>query len=179
MTSEQIKQTFEHINNKWNKEQYESSYANWIEIQHFIVYEPDLTTDTKCNNCDTYWSDKKYISVQNNICHACDTYDVPFLCNPINYQYVVFYINSKWYEYILPSGLHYCKICHTCNIPSINSCDYCDISYCDRCLDLQYEISFHKCEECNTQWCYYNGTHVDYKCPKIGIHTVHCDECGL
>lgn len=64
-------------------------------------------------------------------------------------------------------------------MPSEKYCQYCEDAMCNNCLDLQYQRSFHKCDECRRQWCYYNGSGDDYRCQKIGIHSTYCDECGL
>lgn len=176
MTTRIIKETFEHINNNWKEEYYETCYIEWEQIQQFISNEP---TPYQCGNCNTYWTKITYINDHDNICPKCDTHCQPFLCNPINYQSVLKYINSVYHEYLLPPDLLYCKRCYTTDMPSENYCHYCEDAMCEICLDLQYTKSFHKCDECKRQWCYYNGCGADYKCEKIGIHSTNCDECGL
>ena len=108
-----------------------------------------------------------------------DTWCQPFLCNPINFPFVLKYINPEYHDYILCPDVLYCKKCYTIDLPSENYCEYCEDAMCDNCLDLQYEKSFHKCEYCKRQWCYYNGVGSDYRCPKISIHSTYCEECGL
>ena len=73
-----------------------------------------------------------------------------------------------------------CDMCDICNKPILdtdNSCDFCHVAYCDSCMPD--DISFHKCDTCNTKWCYFNGRYADYQCLKIKIHSGSCYDCGL
>ena len=179
MTTYKIEETFKHINEYWTEEEYKKCYIEWEEIKKYIITNSH-NNDSKCekficNNCNTIWCDKKFI--YESICCACDTHCQPYLCNPINYKSILKYINPIWHNYLLPLDIHYCQSCYTFNLPKDNYCDYCDKSYCDNCLPD--EISFHKCDSCGRKWCYYNGKHIDNICSKIGIHSEHCEECGL
>lgn len=142
---DKTKETFEHINNNWKEENYKTCYFEWSAIEQFISKEK---TPYQCDNCNTYWTKLIYVNDYDNICPKCDTYCQPFLSNPINYPSVLKYINPIWHEYLLPIDLLYCKRCYSTEIPSENYCQYCDDAMCDNCLDSQYQISFHKCDEC-------------------------------
>ena len=61
MTTEQIEKTFKHINSEWDGDDYESCHDEWDDIEKYIIKNPDLNKDIKCDTCDTFWSDKKYI----------------------------------------------------------------------------------------------------------------------
>jgi len=59
----------------------------------------------------------------------CDQISQPFLCNPINYQSVLKYIDNKYHKYLLPDNLNYC-----------------DIKYFDRCVKIGIKSgSSHDC----------------------------------
>jgi len=50
------------------------------------------------------WLNNKYV-YQDTICPMCDEYIQPFLCNPINYQSVLKYIDNKYHKYLLPNNI--------------------------------------------------------------------------
>lgn len=150
---------FEEINSTFTEEDYMRCFSEWDEIKSFIS---EKETDYKCYNCNTYWTKVTYVNDHDNICANCDTWSKPLLSNPINYKFVLRYIDPKWHEYILPDDLIYCKRCYETDLPRENYCEYCDDAMCESCLDSQYEISFHKCETCDRQSCYFNGRGSDY-----------------
>ena len=97
---EKIEETFKHISDNWKKEYYQTCELEWENIISFISKEP---TPYQCSNCNTFWM--KYGFLENityNICPNCDTHCQPFLCNPINYIYVLQYINPKYHHYLIP-----------------------------------------------------------------------------
>lgn len=179
MESQRIIKTFQHINTYWTEEMYEKCEEEWNQVKEFISDKCGPSKELVCDGCKTVWSDKKFIFKEENICCACDTFSQPYLCNPINHTYVLKYIDEKWHKYLLPEDLLYCKRCYSLDVPEDNSCDFCCDSMCEKCLDLQDTISFHKCDDCKTKWCYFDGKFADYRCQKIGIHSGSCLECGL
>jgi len=71
-------------------------------------------------------------------------------------------------------------ICDSCNaqiIPLENQCDFCDRKMCETCQMNSY-YSFHYCNECGTNYCYYNGLGDDYKCLKAK-YSGRCWDCGF
>ena len=97
MTERQIEETFQGINKFWKEKHYVTCLFEWEEVQQFITEEK---TDYQCGNCNTYWTKITHINDYYNICPKCDTWDNPFLCNPINRQFVLKYIDKKWHYYI-------------------------------------------------------------------------------
>ena len=93
-----VRETFEHINKFWKKEYYETCYLEWEQIQQFISHEP---TPYQCKNCETYWTKVLFINKHENICPKCDTWCQPFLCNPINFPFVLKYINPVYHFQII------------------------------------------------------------------------------
>ena len=119
----QIEELYTSICNDWTEEEhYSKCFSAWEKIKSFISEEP---TPYYCGNCSTFWTKVKYVNDYYNICPNCDTYWEPFLCNPINYQNVLKYINPVYHKYLLPSDLLYCKRCYTTDMPSENNCQYC------------------------------------------------------
>jgi hypothetical protein len=70
-----------------------------------------------------------------------------------------------------------CDSCNTQIIPLENQCDFCDRKMCETCQMNSY-YSFHYCNECGTNYCYYNGLGNDYKCLKAK-YSGGCWDCGL
>ena len=70
-----------------------------------------------------------------------------------------------------------CDSCDTQIIPLENRCDFCDKKMCETCQMNSY-YSFHYCNECGTNYCYYNGLGDDYKCLKAK-YSGHCFDCGF
>ena len=175
MSITKIQECFGHIVKYWSLELYKKCQQDWEQIQQFIIQPDDKTFQKalECPGCGTRW-DRKYFLVNDvdGICPNCDTWCQPFLCNPINFQSVLKYIDPRYHEYLLPNDLHYCNGCFTMDLETDNTCDFCDIAYCVLCLPD--ELSFHKCDTCGLRWCYRNGK---YPCPKIEPGT-GCQECG-
>ncbi len=94
---EKIEETFKHINDNWKEEYYQTCKLDWENIISFISKEP---TPYQCSNCNTFWMKYGFLETMktNNICPNCDTHCQPFLCNPINYIYVLQYINPKYHQ---------------------------------------------------------------------------------
>ena len=92
-----MENTFTEIRNYWKEEEYKKCELEWKQIQSFISKEP---TPYQCV-CKTFWTKVIYIYDPYNICPNCDTYCQPFLCNPINYIYVLQYIDPKFHHYLL------------------------------------------------------------------------------
>jgi len=95
---EKIKETFKHINDYWKEEEYKKCELEWKQIQPFISKEQ---TPYHCNGCNTYWKQITFVNDHENICPKCDTHCQPFLCNPINYNSVLKYIDSKYHHYLI------------------------------------------------------------------------------
>ena len=70
----------------------------WNQIQKFISTK---YTPYQCGKCNTYWKSVALVNDHENICPKCDTYCQPFLCNPINYNSVLKYIDSKYHHYLI------------------------------------------------------------------------------
>ncbi len=70
-----------------------------------------------------------------------------------------------------------CQGCNTIELDPDNDCDFCFVGWCEHCIPE--EISFSKCDTCNTKWCYFNGSRSDYRCQRIGIRSGSCNDCGL
>jgi hypothetical protein len=68
-----------------------------------------------------------------------------------------------------------CNKCNSIKVPPENLCDFCDESYCDKCIPD--DIAFHKCDLCGIQWCYINSTNYDDYCHK-NLRKGVCIECG-
>ena len=119
-----IKETFEHINDNWREEYYETCLFEWEYIQQFMSNEP---TPYQCGQCDTYWTKVTFVNDHENICPKCDTHYQSFLCNPINYESILKYINPVYHKYLLPpyyyivKNILYCKKCYTTDLPSENN----------------------------------------------------------
>lgn len=96
-----IEECFKHIYNNWKEEDYKKCNLEWKEIKKFIS---DEYTPYKCGNCNTYWSSVTFVNDHYNICPKCDTWCQPFLCNPINYNSVLKYIDSKYHNYLITSN---------------------------------------------------------------------------
>jgi len=107
-----VQKCFEHINDNWKPEYYKTCRKEWEQIQEFIVEPGEDTNGTKTVQCQcgTTWKiNPMFFPVNDHegICPACDTYSQPFLCNPINYESVLKYINPVYHEYLLPNDLVY------------------------------------------------------------------------
>jgi hypothetical protein len=96
---EKIKECYEHIRDHWKEEYYKSCRKQWEQIQPFISETP---TVYQCSGCETYWTKVSFVNDVDRICPCCDTCLQPFLCNPRNAQYVLKYIEPKYYPYIFP-----------------------------------------------------------------------------
>lgn len=77
--------------------------------------------------------------------------------------------------YNLEENMLICNFCCSEIIPIENQCDFCDKKLCEKCCEENY-YSFTECLICNTQWCYYNGLHIDYKCTKMKM-SGNCEGC--
>ena len=96
---EKIEETFKHIRDNWKEEYYQTCELEWKNIISFISTEP---TPYQCPNCNTFWTKGYFIeNITYNICPNCDTHCQPFLCNPINYSYVLQYIDPKFHHYLI------------------------------------------------------------------------------
>jgi hypothetical protein len=102
MTDEQIKITFEHINEYWLEKGYKQCKKEWEEVLSVISEEK---TDTQCINCDTYWKIPAMVNNIDNICPMCDTWCQPFLYNPLNRDSVLKYIHQSYHKYLFPIDL--------------------------------------------------------------------------
>lgn len=102
MTSQQIKECFEHIDKYWPLGNYQNCVEEWEHIQNFIIKVRIDDNSCQCNNCKTWWVHEKYINKTYNICPSCDSWYQPFLCNPRNFPHVLKYIKSMYYEFLLP-----------------------------------------------------------------------------
>lgn len=91
-----VKETFRHIRENWKPEYYLTCLEEWEKLQTFISIEK---TDYQCKNCKTYWTTNKFI-FDVSVCCKCDTHVQPYLSNPINHQYVLEYIDPKYYRTI-------------------------------------------------------------------------------
>jgi hypothetical protein len=96
---EKIKECYEHIRNHWKEEYYQTCRKQWDQIQPFIS---ETETKYQCSGCKTYWTKITFVNDVDGICPCCDTCSQPFLCNPKNAQYVLKYIDPKYYPYIFP-----------------------------------------------------------------------------
>jgi hypothetical protein len=115
---EKIEETFKHINDNWKEEYYQTCELEWENIISFISKEP---TPYRCSNCNTFWTKSYFLeNIIYNICPNCDTHCQPFLCNPINYIYVLQYINPKYHHYLINDYLNenpiYKKTSHFANM---------------------------------------------------------------
>lgn len=68
-----------------------------------------------------------------------------------------------------------CQQCLT-PIPLSNRCDFCNLRLCETCLDNSY-YSFHHCDECEANWCYFDGKYNDYPC-QMAPSSSNCQYCG-
>jgi hypothetical protein len=97
-TSSKMKETFTHIRSYWKEKEYKKCKLEWKQIQTFISKE---YTPYQCGRCNTYWNCVSFINDHENICPKCDTHCQPFLCNPVNYDSVLKYIDSKYHHYLI------------------------------------------------------------------------------
>lgn len=95
---EKIEETFIHIRNYWKEEEYKKCKLEWDQIQPFIT---NYCTPYQCSNCNTYWKHITFVNDIDNICPNCDVSCQPFLCNPINYDSVLKYIDPKHHDYLI------------------------------------------------------------------------------
>lgn len=115
---EKIEETFKHIRDNWKEEYYQTCELEWKNIISFISTEP---TPYKCPNCNTFWTKGYFIeNITYNICPNCDTHCQPFLCNPINYSYVLQYIDPKFHHYLILNRFNNENIAHSIflNVPN-------------------------------------------------------------
>lgn len=98
-----IEETFTHIRNYWKEEEYKKCELEWKQIQPFIS---KVNTPYQCGKCNTYWKQITFIYEHENICPNCDTHCQPFLCNPINYDLVLKYIEPKYHHYLINNYLN-------------------------------------------------------------------------
>jgi len=106
MISQQIKECFEHIDKYWPLGNYQKCAEEWEYIKKFIIEDENKDKDScQCKNCKTWWTHKKFINDIYNICPSCDTWCQPFLCNPKNFPYVLKYIKTMYYEFLIPSEI--------------------------------------------------------------------------
>jgi len=98
-----MEETFTHIRNYWKEEEYKKCELEWKQIQTFISNE---YTPNKCGRCNTYWKSVAFVNDHDNICPNCDTHCQPFLCNPINYDLVLKYIDPKYHHYLINDYLN-------------------------------------------------------------------------
>jgi len=97
---EKIEETFNHIKDNWNEEEYRRCLIEWKQIQPFMSKEQ---TPYHCNGCNTYWTSVQFINDHDNICPNCDTNCQPMLCNPVNWLSVLEYIDRKYHHYLIPN----------------------------------------------------------------------------
>jgi len=98
-----MEETFTHIRNYWKEEEYKKCELEWKQIQTFISNE---YTPYQCGRCNTYWKSVAFVNDHDNICPNCDTQCQPFLCNPINYDMVLKYIDPKYHHYLINDYLN-------------------------------------------------------------------------
>ncbi len=99
MSAKKVEETFAHIRDNWKEEDYRKCLVQWKQIQPFISKEE---TSYQCGNCNTYWTSGKFIDDHDNICPKCDTYCQPMLSNPLNWIWVLKYIDPKYHHYLIP-----------------------------------------------------------------------------
>ncbi len=98
-----MEETFTHIRNYWKEEEYKKCELKWKQIQTFISNE---YTPYQCGRCNTYWKSVAFVNDYDNICPNCDTHCQQFLCNPINYDLVLKYIDPKYHHYLINDYLN-------------------------------------------------------------------------
>jgi hypothetical protein len=103
---EKIQEYFEHIRENWKEQYYIDALQMWNQIQTF---RSEQETPYQCRCCETYWKNQKFIGkninpfhLSGDICGCCDTFNNPYLCNPINAKYVLKYIDTEYYPFIFP-----------------------------------------------------------------------------
>jgi hypothetical protein len=96
---DKIQECFKHIRENWKEEYYQTCRKQWEQIQSFIS---NVTTKYQCSGCETYWTKVTFVNDHDRICPCCDNWCQPFLCNPINTQHVLKYIEPKYYPFIFP-----------------------------------------------------------------------------
>jgi len=98
-----MEETFTHIRNYWKEEEYKKCELKWKQIQTFISNE---YTPYQCGRCNTYWKSVAFVNDYDNICPNCYTHCQQFLCNPINYDLVLKYIDPKYHHYLINDYLN-------------------------------------------------------------------------
>jgi hypothetical protein len=96
---------FNHVAKYWTEEYYKNCLEGWKGLQQFILPE-NVECGFKCS-CGVVWSDKKFINSQITLCPSCDQSCQPYLSNPINKEYVMLYIDPKYYKYIFEGGVEH------------------------------------------------------------------------
>lgn len=156
---------FTYVEDRWSKKEFKRCKKDWEEVQKNIIDKPKDGDNTPCFacNCGTYWNSHSYVKFtdedqEKTICPKCDTYDNPYLSNPINYRYVLKYIHEDWHDYIfmyeVPKYLHEKEE----SFEFIN--DNWDEEEYSRCYDeweevkqfISKEQTEDYCIECNTYW---------------------------
>lgn len=100
--SERIAECFIHIATCWKAEYYKNSFEEWENIKLFIVKDNlIMTKNYSCSGCATRWTSKRFINEGECVCPACDNWCQPFLCNPINKEYVKKFIPKEYHKFIL------------------------------------------------------------------------------
>ena len=96
---------FNHVAKYWTEEYYKNCLEEWKGLQQFILPE-NVEGGFKCS-CGVVWCDKKFINSQITLCPCCDQSCQPYLSNPINKEYVMLYIDPKYYKYIFDGGVEH------------------------------------------------------------------------
>lgn len=126
--TEKEKNCFDHINKYWKPEYYFSCRDEWEKIKKFIVIYSEDTKEIQTVRCccGTIWKINPLFFPVNDhegICPACDTYSQPFLCNPINYDSVIKYINPVFHKYLLPYDFASFRDSEECKTMKLNQGD--------------------------------------------------------
>jgi hypothetical protein len=142
-------------------------YNDFTSLEYYVGYDKDIYERVFI---ETKNEDRYNVSINSFRSWIVKHYDE---FNK-NYDIIKIYGDEL---YNIPKKELICDSCNTQIISLENQCDFCDRKMCETCQMNSY-YSFHYCNECGTNYCYYNGLGDDYKCLKAK-YSKGCSDCGF
>jgi hypothetical protein len=165
--------------NTYKNEKFSSKEFYISSSTYFGLSEKIYSNRTEYYICDNYYSNKlddnliRYIKLINKyLLEDTDLYGDELYNFIKSDKLIDFLPNTIFFN--MPKNILICDSCNAQIVPLENKCDLCDRKMCETCQMNSY-YSFHYCNECGTNYCYYYGLGNDYKCLKA---SGNCDECG-
>jgi len=162
--------------NTYKNEEFSSKEFYISSSTYFGLSEKIYSNRTEYYICDNYYSNKlddnliMYIKLINKYLLENELYNFIKSDKLIDFLPNTIFVN-------IPENALICDSCNAQIVPLENQCDFCDRKMCETC-QMNSDYSFHYCNECETKWCYYNGSHTDHRCLKIKGSGA-CWNCGI